>query len=558
MRIEITLREDRATAKGPFPLTFVRALASLSGRKVWHGSRAVDFNASLDNVRRLKETDHSIEWIDETGLMARSAALENLPTQISIMPTVRSTYKPKKKLYKHQEKALALSWDRESYALLLEMGLGKTAIMLANAGILHLKSGLRGVLIVAPKGVHTQWIEEQIPTHMSSQIKLTTQIWNGRALDDRIIDQRKMNVFAINVDAIRTPKGRSACEEFIAALDGAVMMIVDESHDIKGWTSLRTKAAITLGKMCRWRRISTGTLIGKNILDAFPQFYFLDPVILGHNYLSSFRNRYCITTMIQNRLVVVGQKRTEEFHALVAPHSFRLTKEEALDLPPKVPVTRTYEMGDVTRRHYTSMKKLFLTELKDGTILTASHAAVALMRLQQIVCGYLPHDDAVEVISNERIEVMQDIIDQRTGPVVIWARFREDIRRIAAHLEKTEGRGSTVTYYGVTKAAEREEAKRRFMSGKARFFISNAESGGSGLNLQGLCRTVIYYSNSFNALKRWQSEDRTHRMGTKASVTYFDIVAAGSVDKLILANLKGKKSLSDLTLDQIRRAVVAG
>ncbi|MCI0551076.1 MAG: hypothetical protein L0287_08975, partial [Anaerolineae bacterium] len=103
----------------------------------------------------------------------------------------------------------------------------------------------------------------------------------------------------------------------------------------------------------------------------------------------------------------------------------------------------------------------------------------------------------------------------------------------------------------------REANKARFLAGDARFFVSNPAAGGVGLNLQGKCQNVIYYSNSFDALHRWQSEDRTHRMGTQGSVTYFDLVASRSIDRLILRNLRDKKSVSDLTLDDIRRALTA-
>ena len=74
---------------------------------------------------------------------------------------------------------------------------------------------------------------------------------------------------------------------------------------------------------------------------------------------------------------------------------------------------------------------------------------------------------------------------------------------------------------------------------------------------KGGCGTVIYYSNSFNYITRAQSEDRTHRIGMKGAVTYFDLVADKSVDSHILRNLNAKRSVSDLTLDEIRASLVA-
>jgi SNF2 family DNA or RNA helicase len=330
-------------------------------------------------------------------------------------------------------------------------------------------------------------------------------------------------------------------------------IFVHNSHNIKDSRAQRTKAAIEIGKLARYRRIATGTPIAKNIVDAWSQFNFLDSKILGHKYLTSFRARYCIMGGWEGRQIV-GQKNVEEFYHLIAPHAYRMTKEEALDLPPKIYIIKEYEMGEETKKHYKAIKDTLLTALDDGTLLDAKNGAVAIGRLQQVVCGHLPREDGTMMeIGDERMEVLLDIVGQRTGPIAIWHRFIEDGKRILHCL--TEAGESAVRYLGTD--AERTAAKEAFLSGKARCFISNPKTGGVGLNLQGECETVIYYSNSFDALDRWQSEDRVHRTGMKRAVTYFDIVARKSVDRVILRNLRAKKSISDLTLDDIRKSLSA-
>jgi hypothetical protein len=180
--------------------------------------------------------------------------------------------------------------------------------------------------------------------------------------------------------------------------------------------------------------------------------------------------------------------------------------------------------------------------------------------LQQLVCGYLPKDDDGEIvtISNERLEVLDDVISQRSGQIIVWCRFTEDIMRISERYKD-----DCVVYYGGNKQQKGkgggEEAKQLFVAGKKRLFIGNAAAGGAGLNLQGGKRsTVIYYSNSFRSLDRWQSEDRNHRKGTEEEVTYIDLVARGSVDRGVLANLRGKRDISRLSLDEIRQLIRFG
>jgi SNF2 family DNA or RNA helicase len=551
IRAEVT--GETAVLHGPFPFAFIKTVSSLAGRKIWLGTAQVKIQANAANIRTLKRCDHEIEWIDKTGDLKEQEVFENLPTQHNGRTSLNTEYQPRVALFAHQQKALEISAHRESYALLWEMGLGKSAGLVANSGVLWCAGKLTGVLVVAPKGVHSQWLSEQVPTHFSGPFRCV--VWKKKPLDKKEISQQKDELvwFSINIDALRTDKGRQACEDFLAAHKNSSMMIMDESHNIKDSRAQRTKAAIEIGKLARYRRIATGTPIAKNIVDAWSQFNFLDSKILGHKYLTSFRARYCIMGGWEGRQIV-GQKNVEEFYQLIAPHAYRMTKEEALDLPPKIYIIKEYEMGEETKKHYKAIKDTLLTALDDGTLLDAKNGAVAIGRLQQVVCGHLPREDGTMMeIGDERMEVLLDIVGQRTGPIAIWHRFIEDGKRILHCL--TEAGESAVRYLGTD--AERTAAKEAFLSGKARCFISNPKTGGVGLNLQGECETVIYYSNSFDALDRWQSEDRVHRTGMKRAVTYFDIVARKSVDRVILRNLRAKKSISDLTLDDIRKSLSA-
>jgi hypothetical protein len=90
-----------------------------------------------------------------------------------------------------------------------------------------------------------------------------------------------------------------------------------------------------------------------------------------------------------------------------------------------------------------------------------------------------------------------------------------------------------------------------------RWFVANPASAGTGTDgLQKVCQNAVYYSNSFNALDRWQSEDRIDRFGMIGPASFVDIIATRSIDRPILANLRAKKDMSDLTLDQIRMALI--
>ena len=88
-------------------------------------------------------------------------------------------YKFKTKPYGHQMTALEKSWNKETYAYFMEMGTGKTKVLIDNAAMLYDKGKIDGVLIVAPKGVIKTWHEQEIPAHLPSHIENMSVLWQS-------------------------------------------------------------------------------------------------------------------------------------------------------------------------------------------------------------------------------------------------------------------------------------------------------------------------------------------------------------------------------------------
>lgn len=559
MTLTIDLEGDAAIARGPFPMEFLKIVPELAGRKFWKGSNSCKFEATTNNIRIMNAAFKDINWRDNGHRLKYLEELEKLPTQQDTVRDVPTSYKPARPYKGHIPKVLGLCSFRRNYAFLLEVGLFKTAISVHNAGILHLAKKVNGVLVVAPSGVHTQWANE-IGKDLDKSIKFHTNVWAGKKIDARLMAKKGLNFLTINIDAVRTENGYATCEEFLKLHKGQSMIIIDESHLIKTHTADRTRAAIKLGSMATYRRIATGTPMTNNLEDFFSQFFFLDPDILGQRYMTSFRARYCVLRTWgqgkNKRTEVVGIKNVEEFYRLIAPHSFRLTRLEAGAVMP-LNVPRLYVTGDKVAKHYRSLRDTFLTQLDNGDIVDAKHGGVAVMRLQQILCGYLPTEDGgYEIFSDERIDILMDMVRQISGPILIWSRFVKCIERIIERLEKTYGKGSATQYFGAVKEADRERNKTNWLAGKHRFFVANPATAGTGLNLQGECTAAIYYSQSYNALERWQADGRINREGAKGRVTFFDITASGTVDVAIARAISNKDKTARLTLDDIRMAIM--
>ena len=468
-------------------------------------------------------------------------------------------YKFKTKPYAHQLTALEKSWNRETYAYFMEMGTGKTKVLIDNAAMLYDKGKINGILIVAPKGVVGTWYNQELPAHLPQHIENVSVLWQSHitkkqkeSLNRLFETGTDLHILVMNVEALSTTKGVEFASRFLNSHN--TLMAIDESTTIKNPKAKRTKNIVTLSMSAKYRRILTGSPVTKNPLDLFSQCYFLDPFHLGHESYYSFRMRYAImkTANISGRQIqlVHGFKNLGELSDKLKPFSYRVLKEDCLDLPDKIYMKRQIKLTSEQLRLYDQMRKEALATL-NGKKVTTVNALTQLMRLHQITCGHFTADDGTtQRIPNNRIGELMDVLDEIEGKAIIWAHYQWDIKDIIKEIVKVHGPGSVVDYYGLTPQDERDPNRERFQSDpKCRFLVGTPSTGGYGLTLTA-ANTVIYYSNGYDLEKRLQSEDRAHRIGQKKSVTYVDINAEETVDEKIVKSLRKKINIASEVLGE--------
>jgi len=468
-------------------------------------------------------------------------------------------YKFKTKPYAHQMTALEKSWNKETYAYFMEMGTGKTKVLIDNAAMLYDKGKIDGVLIVAPKGVIRTWYEQELPTHLPSHIENVTILWQSNItkkqkekLDSLFEPEELLHILIMNVEAFSTTKGVEFASKFLSCHN--TLMAIDESTTIKTPKAKRTKSIINLSREAKYRRIMTGSPVTKNPLDLFSQCYFLDPFHLEHESYYSFRMRYAIlkTAHISGRSIqlVNGFKNLGELSDKLKPFSYRVLKEDCLDLPDKIYMKRNIKLSHDQLKLYEQMKKEALAVL-NGKQTTTVNALTQLMRLQQITCGHFTADDgSTQPIKNNRVDELMDVLEEVEGKAIIWAHYQYDIITIIKEIVKVHGPGSVVDYYGLTPQDERQDNIRKFQSDpRCRFIVGTPATGGYGITLTA-ANTVIYYSNGYDLEKRLQSEDRAHRIGQTKSVTYVDIMAEETVDEKIVKALRKKINIASEVLGE--------
>ena len=472
-------------------------------------------------------------------------------------------YKFKTKPYDHQLSALEKSWNKENFAYFMEMGTGKSKVLIDNVSMLYDKGKINGLLLIAPKGVYKNWFDSEIPTHMVDHIDKKMVLWQANInkgqqlkLDTLFETGEDLHILIMNVDAFSTEKGVEFAAKFLRC--HRTLMAIDESTTIKNPDAKRSKNICSLGRHAAYRRILTGSPVTKSPLDLYKQCEFLDEGLLDFTSYFAFRTRYAqLTTMrlpTHSVQVVTGYKNLGELSEKITTFSERILKEDCLDLPAYTYQKRIIQLSPEQKKLYDQMSKVALAQM-EGKLMTTSTALVQLMRLQQITCGHFKADDGtLKIIKNERISTLMDIIEEVEGKAIIWAHWRHDIASIVKAIEKTYP-GSVMTYYGSTSTADRQKAIKEIQDpkSKVRFLVGTPQTGGYGITLTE-ANVMIYYSNGYDLEKRTQSEARINRIGQTRKMTYIDIIAEKTVDERIVKALRKKVNIASEVMGEELKA----
>tara|TARA_R100000654_G_scaffold25459_3_gene48941 strand:- start:4927 stop:6339 length:1413 start_codon:yes stop_codon:yes gene_type:complete len=452
--------------------------------------------------------------------------------------------------YEHQRQALIEGANRKEFAYFMEMGTGKTKVTIDNLAYLYLQKKINLVVVIAPNSVYHNWAKE-IDIHCPCE----TNIYIHKVHKKFEVKEDKLNFYLINVEAFSHASGVKTLESIVNLYSASMCIVIDEATSIKNRQAKRTKNICKVSKQSLYKRILTGSPITKSPLDLFSQCEFLKPGILGFTNFYAFRARYSVMKQIQigankNLLIPLYYQHLEELENKIKSFSFRVRKEECLDLPPKIYERRDIKLSDQQVKLYNSLKENCRAIIEDE-MASYNNKLTEILKLQQVCNGFLKTDDGeTKEVTNAKLTELINILDEVDGKVIIWANFVYNIENIIKTLEDKFGQMSVVSIYGDIAVEARNSAVVNFQENKnVRFFVGNPSTGGYGLNLT-KASTVIYFSNSFNLEIRQQSEDRAHRIGQDNKVTYIDLIAKNTIDEFVIKSLNQKLTLSAQTLGE--------
>ena len=436
--------------------------------------------------------------------------------------------------YEHQKKCLYFMCANKQAALFLDMGTGKTKIVLDYI----VNNDLRPVLILCPKSVLSVWKNEIF--------KHTPELINDAGYIETKEEIGKYQISITNYEKVRL-----WIRDFIKIK--YQLMICDESTKIKNFRATVTKRVIYLGSKIPNRYIMSGTPIVNDEIDIWSQFLFMDQGKTFGSNLYEFRQKY-YTPDLYTPAWVIRPGAHNEITKKMRPLSYIISKKDCLDLPDKVYETRDIPMTSEQDRVYGEMYRTFEARINSESNLSTQWILAQLIFLQEIASGYIhnPETNETHAIPHNKItylnEILEEIPDKK---VILWVRFTYNLIEIEENLKKT--RRPYLILKSSMSTRQRSDILNMFTTGEAPYvLITNPALSGYGLNLT-CAHYAIYYSNSFNYSDRIQSEDRLHRIGQKNKVTYIDLITKNTIETRITNVLQKKQNLLESILEGIKK-----
>ena len=447
-------------------------------------------------------------------------------------------YQIKTPLLKHQSSAVDLIANKTYYAMLWECGCGKTLGVIAIIACRKQRFPKYRTLVVCPSTLLENW-QEEIDKHSN----LSSVLLVG-SKDKRIkLLSKVADIYIINYEGLRVIEDKLKYK--------FNLIVFDESQNLKQHTSLQSKAGYAVAKTTPHRLILTGTPIYNHVLDIFGQYRVLSDNIFGSSF-RVFRAKYALMGGYMGKQVITAIN-TEDLSHKMSLCSDMKTKDQVLDLPPRVYETVRVDLPDEQVKVYKQLKTEFLAMFNNKEV-TGPVIVTRLMRFSQITAGFIKNIDGDEepFKTNPKLDWLIDWLNEHKHKVVIFVRFLKEIAELEGRLKKN-GTNFVSIYGAIT---DRQSLVNKFNSDPdCRVFIGQIDTASAGINLQS-ASYCIFLSNSYSYGDREQAESRIHRQGQKAkSCTYIDVIARDTIDERILKVLRSKQSVANMLVADLKEVV---
>lgn len=459
--------------------------------------------------------------------------------------------------YKHQREEYEEHVGDKSRAYFWQMRTGKSKMAIDNSCYLAKNDFIDGVIILAPNGVHLNWIKTEITAHHWSEISHEALAWQFSKEDmaDRFntflsdCSLAEMGYLAINLESMTRNEIKNALRRF-ERLHPRFMLICDEAHHFRRPGAKRTARARAIARRATYVRTLSGSSLDNSALHAFSQFELLDKAALGFDRYEDFKEHFAVFKQLRARggrkfEKLDHYKNLDELKELMAPYVSVVLRSDCEDLPDVIPAIRYIEPTTRQLSLYRAIQKADMQELEQYNLWDAIQGGVKLNKFQQVLSGFLYQDDGSVIHlpgGNPRLDALLEEIELHDGKVLVWCRFTQDILNIRDALKKQGVR--TAEYHGKISDTAREEGKELFASDpEVKVMIGQPQAGGEGLDFSAASK-IVWYSHTPDNIVRTQADERATKIGGE-HIQLVDLVVESSVDEYFMGILAEKRSVAD-------------
>ena len=442
-----------------------------------------------------------------------------------------------KGLYPHQIEGIAFLLGRRRALLADDMGLGKT-----RQSVLAMVEAepVGPYLVICPASIKRNWAREiEIVLPNAEPAIVGPGPLPSPDFQDWVIINYE--ILGKNLDQLLTFDWKG--------------VVFDEAHYLKNYQSQRSKNASKLVKEIADEPVVhalTGTPMTNRPRDLFPLLQILNHP-LGKSFLS-FAKRYCEAYQGDFGLVADGASNIEELTVQLHGVMLRRTKDEVLDLPPKVRTWLDVELHPFIIQRYNQLVQNFISKFDTPDAIAGLPESIRLKTEDR--------EDFNESIDTTDLGSGMGRITQ-VRRAIAFSKCRHTVKFVENALEQGEKvivftsflntmqrfqqqfKDKAVYVSGNVPTHQRQDRVDRFQNDeKVRIFVANMHIAGIGINLTA-ARQVVFNDLDWVPANHWQAEDRAYRIGQTGTVNVTYMVASGTIDSFVQKVLETKAALME-------------
>lgn len=438
----------------------------------------------------------------------------------------------------YQDVAIKKIIDNNAFALLLDMGLGKTVSTLTAVNELKYDYfDIDKVLVIAPKRVaEDTWTREVAKwdhlRHLSVSKVLGSEQQRRRAL------QKQADIYVINRENV----------EWIVEYYGRDwpfdMVVIDELSSFKNPSSKRFKALRKVRPLSKRVIGLTGTPAPNSLIDLWSQIYLIDRGERLEKTFTRYKQKYFLQNPYQVYKIELREGSEDTIYQKIDDICLSMKAKDYLkDLPESVMNIVEVDLSPKERELYDKLEKESVLEFADGDIV-ATTAAVLSNKLLQLSSGAAYNDnDGVQEIHSVKLDALEDIVESSQGqPVLVFYNYKHDVDRIKKRFKQ---------------AVELDDSNtiEKWNDGEIPILLAHPASAGHGLNMQDGGHIIVWYGLNWSLELYLQANARLHRQGQSETVIIHHLVLKNSIDERVMSVLQGKEQQQEALMEAVKARI---